>query len=963
MNRLILTFIVIASTSFYSQEFSFIKLPFNFNNQLYYGKILSNSTINSDTLHCYYSYANLRVYHSESFDKGKNWSSPENIGFWKEFDILNIDNKSVLCFISLGTLRIKTFDANGNIIDNVFPVGGGISNLQIRKIGNGVGVFFSRLNEIYAVTSNDLIRWSLSSNPIYSDVNSFQLLKLKNDKFFLAFTKQNQDNLYYSFSDDLFNWQMPQILLSGISDTTKFVVEQNDASILILAFVKNVATPFSEHIQKDIFVTTSVDNGNNWSSNTSITKFKGDDNLLSITPFNDKFIISFSSKRDDDITNYFFGFLPSALDRITPPYIYEIKCDTSNLTNSKIIKFTAMIDDDEPLRYVKLKVKINNEIPLEIYMNDYGFDGDDKKFDKIYSTAMNLKLTNGDALVYNVIAEDFSGNVSISESERLFIPIDYQMTTYSLQNNRFHLSFDNKGNLADVIPNHYGNFDNGRVLFAGGFLLSGFENGNLFSNAVFSAGRIYDYYPGIVGGSKEDPKNQIYIIRKDDPPFGESWQLYKYATLLNAPFYDGDFDGVYNPVDKNYNGLWDENEDAPEILGDITTWCVFNDAVPSYLRRYGTNPVGIEIQQSVFSFDKNDNNQPDEKIYVRYRIINRGTVNEILDSVIFSFFIDPDIGLEYFNDYLATDTTLNLVYSYSGSETDFGINPPASGVAILQGPPVFIPGETFIDINSDGVFQSDTDIAIDTAFIKNGSGIAAKKFPGAKNADMSSSYSFTFSGISDPMPRYNQLGLNDYGQLIDVCNDARGSVFGNYNCSEINQIFHYSGNPVIPDGWVMNIPDDIRYLLSTGFFQLKKDEPVDIWGVYVAGRGVDSLDSITELKKNTQSAKKFYNEFPVNPERTPPPVEILPAKYVLYQNYPNPFNSGTKIKFEIPSAEHIRLKLYDITGREVATLLNEVRPAGSYDLVLSGNNLSSGVYFYQIIAGNFISTKKCVVLR
>lgn len=961
MIRLILIITVIAFTSVLSQEFSFIKLPFNFNNQLYYGKILSNSTINSDTLHCYYSYVHSVIYHSESFDKGKSWSSPNYFGFLYEFDIIKIDNKSVLCFISLGKLRIKTFDANGNLIDTSIQVGDGTSNLQIRKIGNSVGVFFSRLNEIYAVTSNDLINWSLLYNPIYSDVKSFQLLKLKNDKFFLAFTKPNQDYLYYSFSDDLFNWQMPQILLSGISDTTKFVTAQNNSGVLKIAFVKDVVTPFSEHSQADIFITTSVDNGYSWSSITSVTKFKGNDNLLSITPFNDKFIISFSSKRDNEITNYFFGFLPSALDRFTPPYIYEIKCDTSNLTNSKTIKFTAMIDDDEPLKYVKLKVKINNQIPLEIYMNDYGTNGDDKKYDKIYSTVVNFKLANGDALVYNVIAEDVSGNRSISESERIFIPIDYQMTTYSLQNNRFHLSFDNKGNFADVIPN-YGNFDNGRVLFAGGFLLSGFENGNLFSNAVFSADRINDYYPGIVGGSKEDPKNQIYIIGKDAPPFGESWQLYRYATLLNAPFYDGDFDGAYNPVDKNYNGLWDENEDAPEILGDITTWCVFNDAVPSYLRRYGTSPVGIEIQQSVFSFDKNDNNQPDEKIYVRYRIINRGTVSEILDSVIFSFYVDPDIGAEYFNDYLATDTTLNLVYSYSGSETDFGINPPASGVAILQGPPVFIPGETFIDNNSDGVFQSDTDLAIDTAVIKNGSGIAAKKFPGAKNADMSSSYSFTFSGISDPMPRYNQLGLNNYGLLIDVCNDTRGSVFGNYDCNEINPIFHYSGNPVTPDGWVMNIPNDIRYLLSTGFFQLKKDEPVDIWGVYVAGRGVDSLDSITELKKNVQSAKKFYNEFPLYPERIPP-VEILPNNYALYQNYPNPFNSGTKIKFEIPTTEHIRLKLYDITGREVATLLNEVKPAGSYELVLTSNNLSSGVYFYQIIAGSFISTKKCVVLR
>jgi hypothetical protein len=540
--------------------------------------------------------------------------------------------------------------------------------------------------------------------------------------------------------------------------------------------------------------------------------------------------------------------------------------------------------------------------------------------------------------------------------------MEYQMKSYSLINNRYNLTFDNRGVIADEPP-HYGKFDNSLVLYSGGFLLSGLENGNLFTNAVFSASRIYDFYPGIVGGSKEDPKNQIYIIRKDDPPFSDSWRLYKYATLLNAPFYDGDFDGLYNPIDKNNNGIWDENEDAPEMLGDVTTWCVFNDAVPLSLRRFTSNPLGIEIQQSIFSFDRNELNQSDQKFYIRYRITNRGTVREVLDSVLFSFFADVDVGFNPNNDYLATDTTLNLVYSYSGSETDFGSNPPASGVAILQGPPVFIPGKTFIDINSDGIFQNNIDVAIDTAIFKNGSGIAAKKIPGAKNSDIISSFAFTQNYIGTiPKPRYNQLGLDNLGRYINVCTDAIGTVFGNYNCSDINPIFHYSGNPVIPDGWVMTKPIDVRLLLTTGFFQLKKDEPVDIWGVYVASRGVDSLDSITELKKNVQSAKKFYDKFPVNPDRNPPPI-ILPTEYKLYQNYPNPFNSGTRIKFEIPATEHIKLKLYDITGSEVATLLNEIRPAGSYEVVLSSKNLSSGVYFYQIVAGSFISTKKCVVLK
>lgn len=962
MKKLILIFTLITFTSIFSQELSFVKLPFEHNEKIFNAKILPQSNENNDTLICYYSYNSSMIYHSKSFNKGKNWHTPSFWGNGNVFDIMLTDrNQIVLTYLSVNSLRVNTFQTSGSSVNATFQVGSGAENLQIRKLGNGAGVFYSRLNKIYAITSNDLSIWSSLANTIYTDVKSFQILRLKNDKYFLAFTKTNENNIYYTFSNDMLNWQVPQILLSGIADSTKFVAAQNDAGLLLLALVRDVATPFSQHKQKDIFISTSVDNGNSWGHFFPITKHKGDDNLLSITPFKNEFIISFSSKREKDINDLYFGFLPSATDRDTPPNVYEIICDTSNFVNKTSIKFYSLIDDDEPVKYVKLKVKINNQAPFELDMNDNGINGDERKSDKIYSTLLNQKLTSGDAINYYIITEDLSGNKLISESKDLFLPMDYQMKSYSLINNRYHLTFDNRGVIADVPP-HYGKFDDGYVLYSGGFLLSGLENGNLFINGVFSSSRIYDYYPGIVGGSKEDPKNQIYIVKKDDPPFGDSWRLYKYATLLNAPFYDGDFDGLYNPIDKNNNGIWDENEDAPEMLGDVTTWCVFNDAVQWSLRRLAFNPMGIEIQQSIFSFDRNEHNQTDQKFYIRYRITNRGTVREVLDSVLFSFFADVDVGMNPENDYLATDTTLNLVYSYSGSETDFGNNPPASGVAMLQGPPVFIPGKTFIDNNSDGIFQNNIDIAIDTAIFKNGSGIAAKKIPGAKNSDMFSSYLFFYFHLhEEDRPRFNQLGLTNYGQPYNVCQDRIGRVFGNYNCRDINPIFRYSGNPVIPDGWVMTTPIDLRLLLTTGFFQLKKDEPVDIWGVYVAGRGVDSLDSITELKKNVQGAKKFYDKFPVNTERIPP--IILPTEYKLYQNYPNPFNSGTRIKFEIPAIEHIKLKLYDITGSEVATLLNEIRPAGSYEVVLSSKNLSSGVYFYQIVAGSFISTKKCVVLK
>jgi len=89
----------------------------------------------------------------------------------------------------------------------------------------------------------------------------------------------------------------------------------------------------------------------------------------------------------------------------------------------------------------------------------------------------------------------------------------------------------------------------------------------------------------------------------------------------------------------------------------------------------------------------------------------------------------------------------------------------------------------------------------------------------------------------------------------------------------------------------------------------------------------------------------------------------IPTQYSLSQNYPNPFNPSTTIKFSILSSEFVTLKVYDVLGNEVATLVNEEKPAGSYEVNFSASQLSSGVYFYTINAGSFIETKKMILLQ
>jgi hypothetical protein len=96
----------------------------------------------------------------------------------------------------------------------------------------------------------------------------------------------------------------------------------------------------------------------------------------------------------------------------------------------------------------------------------------------------------------------------------------------------------------------------------------------------------------------------------------------------------------------------------------------------------------------------------------------------------------------------------------------------------------------------------------------------------------------------------------------------------------------------------------------------------------------------------------------------------------LAQNYPNPFNPTTKIKYTIPTSTvssplpkgrtkegFITLKVYDVLGNELSTLVNEEKPAGEYETEFVGTGLPSGIYFYQLRAGSYLETKKMVLLR
>jgi len=91
--------------------------------------------------------------------------------------------------------------------------------------------------------------------------------------------------------------------------------------------------------------------------------------------------------------------------------------------------------------------------------------------------------------------------------------------------------------------------------------------------------------------------------------------------------------------------------------------------------------------------------------------------------------------------------------------------------------------------------------------------------------------------------------------------------------------------------------------------------------------------------------------------------ELIAEKFELQQNYPNPFNPSTRISYVIPSASFVNLKVYDIIGNEIAVLVNEEKQAGNYQIDFDATELTGGVYFYQLLTGSFVETKKMILMK
>ena len=266
------------------------------------------------------------------------------------------------------------------------------------------------------------------------------------------------------------------------------------------------------------------------------------------------------------------------------------------------------------------------------------------------------------------------------------------------------------------------------------------------------------------------------------------------------------------PVDQ---GAPVDSTGAPALLGDAMIWSVYNDADPSvHTNRAGqTTPLGVEIQQSTFAYNRAG--ALGNIIFVRYKLINKG--GNQLDAMYVSAWSDPDLG-GFTDDLVGCDTTRSLGYVYNATNADaqYGATPPAVGYDFFRGP--IVPSAT----------------------------------PGTNDTLGMTSFNKYING-TDPSSSgetYNYMqGLHADGTQVHVFDDTTQAITR----------FQVSGNPVAGTGWLDTSPADRRLMLSTGPFSMAPGDTQEVTIAIIVGQGTDRLSSITDMKNKDDQAQIVFD--------------------------------------------------------------------------------------------------------
>lgn len=366
-------------------------------------------------------------------------------------------------------------------------------------------------------------------------------------------------------------------------------------------------------------------------------------------------------------------------------------------------------------------------------------------------------------------------------------------------------------------------------------------NGSVYRQGL-QAGKI------LSDGTADDPsltKYRVYKIRK-------GWELLAPGPVRDA--YEKDYnewpveDGApWDDIDGD--GIFTRGVDQPQFIGDEVLWFVSNDLDPTRSTfTYGTLPMGLEQQTTVFAFNKTGD--LGDMIVKKYVLINKG--NLVLKDVILGYWSDTDLG-NAGDDYTGCDTVLSLGYTYNGDNDDeqaYGPNPPALGYDFFQGP--IVPAG-----------------ATDSAKF------LGKWRKGYRNLPMTA-FTFYINGsaiYTDPAQGVASGSVQFYNYLSGKV--WNGDPFVDPNTQQESE-FVLAGDPVTQTGWneftwALTVPGDRRHLMCSGPFDMAPGDTQEVVVGIVIARGTSNVNSITELKRKDLAAQIAYDlDFKLTPSPAAP---------------------------------------------------------------------------------------------
>jgi len=466
---------------------------------------------------------------------------------------------------------------------------------------------------------------------------------------------------------------------------------------------------------------------------------------------------------------------------------------------------------------------------------------------------------------------------------------------------------------------------------------SGLWLGALVNNDTLVATLQYEeneYYPGYTDNSgvphgRNDSNYRIYKLTYSQNDNDRS--RWPNALLGNsnqgAPVYYDTLSNIWKPLD----------------FGSQTMYYTYTDAYPeSHVNYFGgqSAPLKADVKQLNFALDVTG--PMGNVIITQYTIINRSS--NIWNNAYFTIWTDDDIGNQW-NDKVGCDSALQLGYSYNyGSDTAYSSNPPAVGFLLLKGAVI------------------NTGIITDTVKVCKNKNVL--NLTGYKDLGMNS---FNFSANGD----INYPDANYYGEAYNLMKGVRVNGTPHYNpYGGFQTKYIYSGNPVTSTGWIQPTATDVRFYVSSGPVNMNPGDTQTIVTAQVIARGSNFLNSITLLKEYCIAVKEYYKSCYTSVPIGINPMNEIAYSFSLQQNYPNPFNPKTKIKFSIPQfpinkglQPPVQIKIYDILGREISTIVNEQLKPGTYEVEFDGSEIPSGVYFYKLSSGGFTKTMKMVLVK